>query len=53
VGIVLGKLFDWVTTTGQQQAAPLGYAPMPANAVALAHATLLTLQTASGQPLFS
>jgi phosphate transport system substrate-binding protein len=52
-GIVLGKLFDWVTTTGQQQAAPLGYAPMPGNAVTLAHTTLLTLQTASGQPLFS
>ena len=52
VGIVLGKLFDWVTTTGQQQANPLGYAPMPDNAVSLAHTTLLTLQTASGQPLF-
>jgi phosphate transport system substrate-binding protein len=52
VGIVLGKLFDWITTTGQQQAAPLGYAPLPDNAVGLAHTTLLTLQTASGQPLF-
>ncbi len=52
VGIVLGKLFDWVTTTGQQQATPLGYAPLPDNAVNLAHTTLLTLQTASGQPLF-
>jgi phosphate transport system substrate-binding protein len=53
VGVVLGKLFDWATTTGQQQAAPLGYAPMPDNAVTLAHTTLLTLQTGSGQPLFS
>jgi phosphate transport system substrate-binding protein len=52
-GIVLGKLFDWVTTAGQQQAAPLGYAPLSANAVALAHQTLLGLQTSSGQPLFS
>ena len=52
-GIAIGKLFDWVTTTGQQQATPLGYAPLPANAVALAHATLLTLQTSSGQPIFS
>ena len=52
VGIVLGKVFDWVTTTGQQQATPLGYAPMPDNAVSLAHTTLLTLQTASGQSLF-
>ncbi|HYR63462.1 MAG TPA: phosphate ABC transporter substrate-binding protein PstS [Actinomycetota bacterium] len=53
LGIVLGKLFDWVTTTGQKQATPLGYAPMPANAVTLAHTTLLSLQTSSGQPLFS
>jgi phosphate transport system substrate-binding protein len=52
-GIVLGKLFDWVTTTGQQQATPLGYSPMPPNAVGLAHKTLLTLQTAGGQPLFT
>ena len=53
VGIVLGKLFDWVTTTGQRQAEALGYAPLPANAVAVAHQTLLQLETASGQPLFS
>lgn len=52
-GIALGKLFDWVTTTGQQQAASTGYAPLPANAVALAHTTLEQLQNGSGQPLFS
>lgn len=52
-GIALGKLFDWVTTTGQKQAASTGYASMPANAVALAHSTLQQLQNASGQPLFS
>ncbi|GAC1362732.1 MAG: phosphate ABC transporter substrate-binding protein PstS [Actinomycetota bacterium] len=51
-GIVLGKLLDWVTTTGQKPAASLGYAPLPANVVALAHRTLLTLQTASGQSIF-
>ena len=51
--IVLGKLFDWVTTTGQQEAAALGYSPLPANAVTLAHQTLLTLQTTDGKPLFS
>lgn len=51
-GVVLGKLWDWVTTTGQQPAASLGYAPLPANVVALAHQSLLSLQTASGQPLF-
>ena len=53
LGIVLGKLFDWVTTTGQQQAAALGYSPLPANVVALAHSTLLQLQNGAGQALFS
>lgn len=52
-GIVLGKLLDWVTMTGQQQATALGYSPLPANAVALAHQTLETLQTAGGQPIFA
>ncbi len=33
LGVVLGKLLDWVTTTGQQQAAALGYSPLPANVV--------------------
>ena len=50
---MLGKLFDWVTTTGQQQAAALGYSPLPANVVALAHQTLLTLENSAGKPLFS
>ena len=52
LGIVLGRLFDWVTTTGQQQAAALGYAPLPSNVVSLAHQTLLQLQTSSGQAIF-
>jgi len=52
LGIVLGHLFDWVTTTGQQQAAALGYAPLPANVASLAHQTLLQLQTSSGQAIF-
>ncbi|HZU80667.1 MAG TPA: hypothetical protein VE991_12180, partial [Acidimicrobiales bacterium] len=52
-GIAAGKLFDWITTSGQQYASALGYAPLPANAVALAHQTLLQLETSSGQPLFS
>lgn len=51
-GIVLGKLFDWVTTTGQKSAGSLGYSPLPANAVTLAHQTLLMLQTSSGQAIF-
>jgi phosphate transport system substrate-binding protein len=53
VGIALGKLFQWVTTTGQKFSAGLGYAPLPANAVALAHTTLLGLQTGSGQAIFT
>jgi phosphate transport system substrate-binding protein len=53
LGIVLGKVLDWVTTTGQQQAAALGYPPLPANVVALAHQTLLRLQNSAGQALFS
>jgi len=53
LGVVLGKLLDWVTTTGQQQASALGYSPLPANVVALAHQTLLTLQNSAGSPLFS
>lgn len=53
LGVVLGKLFDWVTTTGQQQAAALGYSPLPANVAALAHSTLLTLENSAGKPLFS
>jgi len=52
-GIALGKLFDWVTTTGQHNALPLGYAPLPANVRAVAHTTLLELQGASGTALFS
>jgi phosphate transport system substrate-binding protein len=53
LGIVLGKLLDWVTTTGQQQAAALGYSPLPANVASLAHQTLLTLESSAGKPLFS
>lgn len=52
-GIALGKLFDWVTTTGQSEAKALGYAPLPANAAALARATILQMETAGGQSLFS
>ena len=48
-----GKLFDWIVTTGQQYAPSLGYAPLPANVVALAIKTLLELKTPRGGPLFS
>lgn len=51
-GIVIGKLFDWVTTAGQAPAGSMGYSPLPANAVSLAHQTLMTLETSSGAPIF-
>ena len=52
-GEALGKLFDYVVTTGQGVAPSLGYAPLPANAVSLTQSTLLTLQNSSGTPLFT
>ena len=52
-GITLGRLFDWVTTSGQSRSSALGYAPLPSNIVNLAHQTLLQLQDSSGHPLFS
>jgi phosphate transport system substrate-binding protein len=53
LGVVLGKLFDWVTTKGQAQAAALGYSPLPTNVVTLAHQTLLQLQNSAGKALFT
>jgi phosphate transport system substrate-binding protein len=53
IGIVLGKLFQWVATSGQSYSTGLGYAPLPAAAVSLAHSTLLGLQTSSGSPIFT
>ncbi|MGD0082534.1 MAG: phosphate ABC transporter substrate-binding protein PstS [Acidimicrobiales bacterium] len=52
-GIALGKLLDWVSSTGQRNALPLGYAPLPANVQAVAHATLLKLEDSTGSALFS
>ncbi len=52
-GIALGKLFDWVVTTGQRYASSLGYAPLPPGVAALATRTLEELQTPKGGPLFS
>jgi phosphate transport system substrate-binding protein len=53
VATALGRLFDWVTTTGQKQAAALGYSPLPANVVSLAHQTLLQIETSSGAAVFT
>lgn len=51
-GLAAGKLIDYVVTTGQRQAAALGYAPLPADVVSLAQQTLAQLQDSSGNPLF-
>ncbi len=53
VATALGRLFDWLTTTGQRQAAALGYSPLPANVVSLAHQTLLHIQTSAGTAVFT
>lgn len=52
-GIALGKLFDYVVTTGQHDASSLGYAPLPSGVVTLAVDTLDQLETSTGSPLFS
>jgi len=52
-GIALGKLLDWVVTTGQQDAAALGYAPLPANVASLAQTTIRELESSAGTPLFT
>ena len=50
-GQALKSLFEYVVTTGQTQAVPLGYARLPANAVRLARSTLARLQGPSGRVL--
>jgi hypothetical protein len=42
-----------VVTTGQGDAAALGYAPLPANVATLAHTTILELESSAGTPLFA
>lgn len=51
-GTILGRLFDWFTSAEQGRAASLGYSPLPPNAAALAHKSLLSMEDAAGQPLF-
>jgi phosphate transport system substrate-binding protein len=52
-GVALGQLFDYVVTTGQAQAASLGYSPLPSNDLQLSEHTLLQLENSSGKPLFT
>ena len=41
-----------MVTTGQADAAALGYAPLPANVGRLAQSTILELESSAGTPLF-
>jgi phosphate transport system substrate-binding protein len=52
-GLAVGKLIDYVITTGQADASALGYAPLPAAARQLAAATLGQLESGAGTPLFT
>jgi phosphate transport system substrate-binding protein len=52
-GLAVGKLFDYVVTTGQQVSSGLGYAPLPAPVVALAQKAITSLETSSGGPLYT
>jgi phosphate transport system substrate-binding protein len=51
-GLALGKLIDYVITTGQADAASLGYAPLPAAVAQLSLSTLSKLESSTGTPLF-
>jgi phosphate transport system substrate-binding protein len=51
-GLALGKLIDYVITTGQADAASLGYAPLPAAVAQLSLSTLSKLESSAGTPLF-
>ena len=51
VGVSLQRLFTYVITAGQLQAAKLGYAPLPMSVVALAKSTLAQLENSAGKPL--
>jgi phosphate transport system substrate-binding protein len=52
-GLAIGKLIDYVITTGQADASALGYAPLPASTQQLAATTLGHLESAAGTPLFA
>ena len=52
-GVVLGQALRLGDDHGPAQAAALGYSPLPANVVTLAHQTLLQLQNSSGKALFT
>jgi phosphate transport system substrate-binding protein len=51
MGVALQRLFTYVITTGQLQAAKLGYAPLPLSVVAVSKATLAKVENSAGQLL--
>jgi phosphate transport system substrate-binding protein len=53
IGVSLQRLFTYVITVGQLQAAKLGYAPLPMSVVSLAKSTLAQLENSGGKPLSS
>jgi phosphate transport system substrate-binding protein len=52
-GIALGKMLDWMATTGQSDAAAIGYVPLPSNIQSLAISTIMKMESSGGTPLFS
>jgi phosphate transport system substrate-binding protein len=52
-GIALGKMLDWMATTGQSDAAAIGYVPLPSNVQSLAISTIMQMESSGGSPLFS
>jgi len=52
-GIALGKMLDWMATTGQSDSSAIGYVALPANIESLAISTIMKMENSSGQPLFS
>jgi phosphate transport system substrate-binding protein len=52
-GLALGKMLNWMATTGQSDSSATGYVALPANIQALAISTIEKMENSSGQPLFS
>jgi phosphate transport system substrate-binding protein len=50
-GVALQRLFTYVITTGQLQAAKLGYAPLPLSVVGISKSTLAKVENSAGKPL--
>ena len=53
LGLDLGVEVGPAAAVDRCQAAGLGYSPLPANVVSIAHQTLLGIENSAGKPLFS